>query len=64
MEKKWLKYLEAEHSITLTSTILEDLTLIVKKLALENSKETVVIPSAPVLKVLFQSELENAYLNV
>lgn len=35
LEKKWLKYLEAEHSITLTPANLENLQLIVRKFATE-----------------------------
>lgn len=66
LDKKWLKYLEAEHSITLTPANLENLKLIVKKLAqkLENSKETEVLPDVPVWKLYFTNDLEKGYLNV
>lgn len=64
LEKKWLKYLEAKHSITLTPANLENLQLIVKRLAFGNSKETEVLPDVPVWNLYFTNDLEKGYLNV
>lgn len=43
MENRWCKYLEAEHSIILTSGIIDKLQVMLKKMEFENSKETVAL---------------------